>query len=182
MSDSFASKQNWWKSKYLWILLQMQIFCIASIPNWSPNGILIKTPDIHTSVFPSFQIMSSWIFLNNFLSGYTCQKYFSLVHVYNVVCVIFKAGFSEIFMQGVFYGQNNKQKIRLFARRYHSKNQTAHFLALGQLCYQLPYTKSNSGAKKKSQFKTTVKLVMPFGLAERILPRLSKYHCLLSAK
>lgn len=98
MSDSFASKQNWWKSKYLWILLQMQIFCIASIPNWSPNGILIKTPDIHTSVFPSFQIMSSWIFLNNFLSGYTCQKYFSLVHVYNVVCVIFKAGFSEIFL------------------------------------------------------------------------------------
>lgn len=86
MPDSFSSKQNWWKSKYLWILLQMQIFCIASIPNWSPNGILIKTPDIHTSVFPSFQIISSWIFFNNLLSVYTCQKYFSLVHAHNVVC------------------------------------------------------------------------------------------------
>lgn len=182
MPDSFSSKQNWWKSKYLWILLQMQIFCIASITNWSPNGILIKTPDIHTSVFPSFQIISSWIFFNNLLSVYTCQKYFSLVHAPNVVCVFSKQTSVRIFIQGMFYIQNNEQKRWLFARRYHSNNQTAHFLALGQLCYQLPYTKSNSGAKKKSQLKTTVSLVMLFGLAERILLRLNKHHSLLSAK
>lgn len=181
MPDSFSSKQNWWKSKYLWILLQMQIFCIASIPKRSPNGILIKTPDIHTSVFPSFQIISSCIFFNNFLSVYTCHKYFSLVHAHSVVCVFSKLTSVRIFTQGVFYVQNNEQKRWLFARRYRSNNQTTHFLALGQSRYQLPYTKSNSGTKK-SQLKTAVKLVMMFGLAGSILLRLNKYQCLLSAK
>lgn len=82
-----------------------------------------------------------------------------------MVCVFSKLTSMRIFTQGVFYGQNNKQKICLFARKYHSNNKTAHFSALGQSCYQLPYAKSNSGAEK-SQLETTAKLVILFGLAE----------------
>lgn len=55
-------------------------------------------------------------------------------------------------------------------------------LGLGSIVLSIALYKIKLWSKKKSQFKTTVKLVMLFGLAERILPRLSKYHCLLSAK
>lgn len=62
-----------------------------------------------------------------------------------------------------------------------NKKKTTHFLARGQLCYQLPYKKSNSGAKM-SWPKTMVKPVIPFGLVERVLPRPNMYYYLLSAK